>query len=385
VVVAVTGTNGKSSVASFTEQIWRHLGMASGSVVTLGVSGLAAGDQVSLTSPDPITLHRVLARFADEGTGHVALEASSHGLAQRRLDGVRLAGGAFTNLSRDHLDYHASFEDYLDAKMRLFGELLPKGARAVVNVGSEAGRKVCAAAREAGLDVITMGRLDADIAISRIMPGADHLDLDVQARSGRRHLRVPLVGTFQAENALAAAALATSAGACKLDDALGAVEHLKGARGRLELAGVTRNGARVFVDYAHTPDALAVALAALRPHLQGRIIVVFGAGGDRDAGKRPLMGAAAGEGADQVIVTDDNPRSEQPATIRRAILEGAPGADEIGDRGSAIREGVARLAAGDILLVAGKGHETGQIVGDRVIPFSDHEEIRRALDQGDAA
>ena len=385
VVVAVTGTNGKTSVASFTEQIWRCLGRRSGSIGTLGVSGLEGTGDVALTSPDPVTLHRALAAFARQGAQHVAIEASSHGLAQMRLDGVRLAGGAFTNLSRDHLDYHASVTDYLDAKLRLFRELLPEGALAVVNRCGAAGDAALAAARGAGLRAMSVGRGGEDVALERLEPDAGHLDVEVAHSGTRRALRIPLAGAFQAENAVVAAALATAATGIALDDALAAMEQLSGARGRLELIGATASGARVFVDYAHTPDALSVALAALRPHAAGRIIAVFGAGGDRDAGKRALMGRAACEGADEVIVTDDNPRSEDPAAIRRAILEGAPGATEIGDRREAIAAAVARLGAGDVLLVAGKGHESGQIVGDRVIPFSDDQEVRRALGEGRAA
>ncbi|NND49064.1 MAG: UDP-N-acetylmuramoyl-L-alanyl-D-glutamate--2,6-diaminopimelate ligase, partial [Rhizobiales bacterium] len=384
VVVAVTGTNGKTSVASFTEQIWRHLGLRSGSMGTLGVSGLEGDDQVALTSPDPITLHRVLCAFEGQGVQHVALEASSHGLAQKRLDGVRLAGGAFTSFSRDHLDYHASFEDYLDAKLRLFREILPEGACAVINAASEASDRVLRAARAAKLQVMSVGRGGAHLELIGIRPQAGHIEIELAVSGRPRQLRIPLVGAFQAENALVAAALSTSGGDCSLDDAVGALEHLKGACGRLELVGATAAGARVFVDYAHTPDALSVALSALRPHATGRIIVVFGAGGDRDPGKRTLMGAAAGAGADEVIVTDDNPRGEDAGEIRRAILEGVPGASEIGDRRAAIIEGIARLESGDLLLIAGKGHERGQIVGDRVIPFSDHQEVARALG-GEAA
>ncbi len=383
VVVAVTGTNGKTSVASFTEQIWRHLDLRSGSMGTLGVSGLEGNDQVALTSPDPITLHRVLCAFEGQGVQHVALEASSHGLAQKRLDGVRLAGGAFTGFSRDHLDYHASFEDYLNAKLRLFRKVLPEGARAVINAASEAGDQVLAAARAARLQVMSVGRGGAHLELIGIRPQAGHLEIELAVSGRPRQLRIPLLGAFQAENALVAAALSTSAGDCSLDDAVGALEHLKGACGRLELVAAAA-GARVFVDYAHTPDALRVALSALRPHATGRIILVFGAGGDRDPGKRALMGAAAGAGADEVIVTDDNPRGEDAGEIRRAILEGVPGASEIGDRRAAIIEGIARLESGDLLLIAGKGHERGQIVGDSVIPFSDHQEVARALG-GEAA
>ena len=385
VVVAVTGTNGKSSVASFTEQIWRRQGLAAGSIGTLGVSGLDGADEVSLTSPDPVTLHRVLAKFAAAGVQHVAIEASSHGLAQKRLDGVRLRAGAFTNFTRDHLDYHETFEAYFEAKLRLFTALLGAGAGAVVNLGGEMGGQIADAAHKAGLGVMTVGRGGAELGLIAVRPEDDHLAVEVALETGRRELAIPLFGTFQAENALVAAGLAAAGGGVSLDDAVTALEHLEGARGRLELVGATRAGAKVFVDYAHTPGALAVVLAALRAHTRRRLIVVFGAGGDRDAGKRVLMGRAAAAGADEVIVTDDNPRHEDAGAIRKAVLEGVPAAREIGGRRDAIAEGVCRLGDGDVLLVAGKGHESGQIVGDEVLPFSDHHEIRRALGGSEAA
>jgi UDP-N-acetylmuramoyl-L-alanyl-D-glutamate--2,6-diaminopimelate ligase len=298
---------------------------------------------------------------------------------------VRLRAGAFTNFTRDHLDYHETFEAYFEAKLRLFTALLGAGAGAVVNLGGEMGGQIADAAHKAGLGVMTVGRGGAELGLIAVRPEDDHLAVEVALETGRRELAIPLFGTFQAENALVAAGLAAAGGGVSLDDAVTALEHLEGARGRLELVGATRAGAKVFVDYAHTPGALAVVLAALRAHTRRRLIVVFGAGGDRDAGKRVLMGRAAAAGADEVIVTDDNPRHEDAGAIRKAVLEGVPAAREIGGRRDAIAEGVCRLGDGDVLLVAGKGHESGQIVGDEVLPFSDHHEIRRALGGSEAA
>ena len=331
----------------------------------------------ALTTPDPVELHRTLSALAAEGVTHLALEASSHGLDQHRLDGVRVAAAGFTNLSRDHLDYHPTIEAYLAAKLRLFEELAAPGSSAVINVDDAHAAAVVAAAERRGLRLLSVGRLGSGIRLvdTSIDGFAQRLRLSY---SDRMHtIRLPLAGTFQVENALVAAGLAIATGGAA-DAVFSALERLEGAKGRLERVG-ERNGAPIIVDYAHKPDALAKALDALRPYVTGRLVVVLGAGGDRDPGKRPMMGAIAAEKADRVIVTDDNPRSEDAGAIRAAILAAAPGAREIGDRGTAIRTAVRGLNAGDVLLIAGKGHETGQIVGDRVLPFSDHEAVAAAL------
>jgi UDP-N-acetylmuramoyl-L-alanyl-D-glutamate--2,6-diaminopimelate ligase len=377
VIAAVTGTSGKTSVAAFTRQIWQRLGHESASLGTLGVVAPSGAIYGSLTTPDPIELHRTLDALAREGVTHLCIEASSHGLDQHRLDGVRVEAGAFTNLSRDHLDYHPTLEAYLDAKMRLFRDLVPRGGSAVVWVDSSEGSHAAEVAADHGLEVTGVGVAGAGITLlSRSDDGlGQRLEIETD---GRRHsLKLPLVGAFQAANALVAAGLAIATGASTAK-ALAALEHLEVVPGRLELIG-TANGAGVFVDYAHKPDALANALEALRPYATGRLIAVFGCGGDRDRGKRPLMGEIAVNGADVVIVTDDNPRSEDPATIRAAILASAPGAQEIGDRAEAIRTAVTMAQSGDVVLIAGKGHETGQIVGDRTLPFSDAESARAAI------
>jgi UDP-N-acetylmuramoyl-L-alanyl-D-glutamate--2,6-diaminopimelate ligase len=376
-IAAVTGTSGKTSVAAFTRQIWAALGYRAASIGTVGVVTPEREIYGSLTTPDPVVLHQQLDALAGERITHLALEASSHGLDQHRLDGVRIAAAAFTNLSRDHLDYHPTLEAYFAAKLRLFEQLIEPSGTAVVNADHEHAAEVIAAARKRRLAVLTIGR-KAD-GIRLLEADIDGFAQKLRVAFGGRQLgvRLPLVGGFQVENALTAAglALATGSGADKVFTAL---EKLQGAKGRLELVG-ERDGAPVFIDYAHKPDALAKALEALRPYVTGRLVVVFGAGGDRDTGKRPLMGAIAVEKADRVIVTDDNPRSEKPAAIRAAILVAAPGAREIGDRGEAIRTAVSELKRGDVLLIAGKGHETGQTIGDKVLPFSDHEAVAAAL------
>jgi UDP-N-acetylmuramoyl-L-alanyl-D-glutamate--2,6-diaminopimelate ligase len=330
----------------------------------------------SLTTPDPVALHRQLDEIARDGVTHLAFEASSHGLDQYRLDGVRISAGGFTNLSRDHLDYHPDLAHYLGAKLRLFGDLVPSGGAAVISADHDCSEQVIAVARARGLRLITVGtnadgagegiRLEA-VTIDGF---AQHLVLEHHGR--RISLRLPLVGAFQIENALVAAGLAIGTGS-EADAVFASLESLEGAKGRLERVG-EHNGAPIFVDYAHKPDALAKALQALRPYAKRRLVVVFGAGGDRDAGKRPIMGAIATDNADGVIVTDDN-----PAAIRAAILNAAKGAREIGDRAAAIRTAIAALEPGDVLLIAGKGHETGQIVGDRTLPFSDHDAVAAAL------
>jgi UDP-N-acetylmuramoyl-L-alanyl-D-glutamate--2,6-diaminopimelate ligase len=380
VIAAVTGTSGKTSVAAFTRQIWQRLGHASASIGTIGLVSPKRTIYGSLTTPDPIALHRQLDEIAGEGVTHLALEASSHGLDQYRLDGIRVSAGAFTNLTRDHMDYHPDVAHYLNAKLRLFRDLLAADGVAVVSADHDSSQAVIDAARGRGLRVMTIGRKGdgaggirlADAAIDGF---AQKLILEHAGR--KRALRLPLVGEFQIENALVAAGLAIGTGSDS-DQVFAALEHLEGAKGRLERVG-ERNGAPIFVDYAHKPDALAKALQALRPYAKRKLVLVFGAGGDRDAGKRPLMGEIATQNADSVIVTDDNPRSENPAAIRAAILAAAKGARDIGDRAEAIRVAVAGLQPGDALLIAGKGHETGQIVGDRTLPFSDHEAAAAAL------
>ena len=380
-IAAVTGTSGKTSVAAFTRQIWERLGHASASIGTIGLVSPKRTVYGSLTTPDPIALHRQLDEITGDGVTHLAFEASSHGLDQFRLDGVRVAAGGFTNLSRDHMDYHPDVAHYLAAKLRLFRDLVAPGGAAVISADHECSQQVIEAARARALRIIAVGR-NADgagegirVVESSVEGFAQKLALE---HRGRRHMvKLPLVGEFQIENALVAAGLAIGTGS-EPAAALAALEHLEGAKGRLEQVG-EHNGAPIFVDYAHKPDALAKALQALRPYAKRRLVVIFGAGGDRDAGKRPLMGAIAADNADHVIITDDNPRSENPETIRAEILVAAKNATDIGDRADAIRTGISALQQGDVLLIAGKGHETGQIVGDKVLPFSDHEAVAAAL------
>ena len=378
-IAAVTGTSGKTSVAAFTRQIWAALGHRAASIGTVGVVTPDAEVYGSLTTPDPVELHRTLDKLAGAGITHLALEASSHGLDQHRLDGVRVGVASFTNLSRDHLDYHPTLEAYLAAKLILFERIVRPDGTAVIAADSVEAAAVIAVARRRGLAVLTVGRQGDGIRLvdAAIDGFAQSLRL---VHAGKTHdVRLPLVGGFQVENALVAAGQAIASGA-EPATVFAALEHLVGAKGRLELVG-RRRGAPIFVDYAHKPDALAKAIEALRPYVRGRLVVVFGAGGDRDEGKRPLMGAIAAEKADRVIVTDDNPRSEEPAKIRAAILAAAPGAVEIGDRREAIRRAIDELATGDVLLIAGKGHETGQIVGKQTLPFSDHEAVAAALEE----
>jgi UDP-N-acetylmuramoyl-L-alanyl-D-glutamate--2,6-diaminopimelate ligase len=376
--VAVTGTNGKTSVASFLRQLWEGEGFAAASLGTVGVVGPRGTRTLSHTTPDPIELHAILAALARDGVTHLALEASSHGLQQRRVDGIAFAAGAFTNISRDHLDYHASFEDYFAQKLRLFTELLPDGAGAVVDVDSEAGARVAEIARARGLKLLTVGREGQSLRLASADIDGFGQVLAVEHDGKSYKLRLPLVGAFQASNALVAAGLAMATGSSAAN-VLPLLQSLHGARGRLDLAGTAPCGAPIFIDYAHTPDALAKALDALRPYVARRLVVVFGCGGDRDKGKRPEMGKVAVGKADLAIVTDDNPRSEDPGAIRGEILAAAPGAVEIGDRAQAIAEAVTGLQQGDVLLVAGKGHETGQTIGATVIPFSDHDAVAAAL------
>ncbi|WP_238123634.1 MULTISPECIES: UDP-N-acetylmuramoyl-L-alanyl-D-glutamate--2,6-diaminopimelate ligase [unclassified Xanthobacter] len=376
VIAAVTGTAGKTSVAYFLRQIWETLGHRAAYLGTIGVVTPDAVTYGSLTTPDPVDLHATLDRLAGEGITHMALEASSHGLDQRRLDGVRLTAGAFTNLGRDHLDYHPTVEAYFKAKLRLFTELLPPDATAVGVLDAPYAATALAWAETRDLRTLSFGDdfAGATIEVLDITPEGTGQRIRF---GGGDEILLPLAGRFQADNALVAAGLAIACGADR-DAALSALTTLKGVPGRLERIG--DDPARpVFVDYAHKPEALAAVLDTLRGAVKGRLMVVFGCGGDRDRGKRPIMGAIATEKADVVIVTDDNPRSETPAAIRAEILAAAPGAREIGDRREAIHTAIAMMEAGDALVVAGKGHETGQIIGDRTHPFSDAAEVLAAL------
>ncbi|MBZ9867288.1 UDP-N-acetylmuramoyl-L-alanyl-D-glutamate--2,6-diaminopimelate ligase [Mesorhizobium sp. CA15] len=377
-MVAVTGTAGKTSVAAFTRQIWEQVGFAAASIGTTGVVAPGRNEYGSLTTPDPVALHRLLKELADAGVTHASMEASSHGLDQRRLDGVKLAAGAFTNLGRDHMDYHPTVEDYHRAKLRLFDTLLPKGAPAIVFADDQWSEPTIKAAKAAGLEVLTVGRHGDFLTLKRVEHERHRQRAEIVADGVLHEVDLPLAGDFQIANALVSAGLAIATGT-PAGKALAALEKLKGAPGRLDLVGATAAGAPVYVDYAHKPDALENVLTSVRPFTTGRVVVVFGCGGDRDRGKRPIMGEIATRLADVVIVTDDNPRTEVPETIRAAILAAAPGAIEIGDRRKAIHEAVAMLRAGDTLIVAGKGHEEGQTVGTETFHFSDHEEVREAL------
>jgi UDP-N-acetylmuramoyl-L-alanyl-D-glutamate--2,6-diaminopimelate ligase len=380
-IAAVTGTSGKTSVAAFARQIWQRLGHASASIGTIGLVSPDRTIYGSLTTPDPIALHRQLDEIAADGVTHLAFEASSHGLDQYRLDGVRVSAGGFTNLSRDHMDYHRDVAHYLAAKLRLFRDLVAVDGAAVISADHDCSQTVIDAARRRGLRIVAVGRKGdgAGEGIRLVEADIDGFaqKLRLEHRGQSHAVRLPLVGEFQIENALVSAGLAIGTGS-EPKAVFATLEHLQGAKGRLERVA-ERNGAPIFVDYAHKPDALAKALQALRPYAKRKLVVVFGAGGDRDAGKRPLMGAIATENADSVIVTDDNPRSENPDAIRSAILSAAKGAKDIGDRAEAIRTAIAGLQPGDVLLIAGKGHETGQIVGDRTLPFSDHDAVASAL------
>ena len=369
-VAAVTGTKGKSSIVAFVREIWTALGKPAASLGTVGVVTPKGEFPLKHTTPDPIEVHRLLAQLKHDGIDYLALEASSHGLDQFRLDGVEIAACAFTNLSRDHFDYHGSVENYLHAKLRLFTEVVREGGLAVVNADAEYAERFIAAARKRGLAIMAVGERGEAIRMLSRQGRLDGQTLTLRHDGHDYTVSLPLAGSFQASNALVAAALVIGLG----DDpakVFAALEHLKGAPGRLEKVAIAASGAPIYVDYAHTDASLAEMLKAVRPHVAGRLHVIFGCGGDRDPGKRPLMGKAATENADTVIVTDDNPRTEDAATIRKEALAGAPGAREIGDRATAIHEGIAALKAGDILVIAGKGHETGQIVGTQVLPFSD--------------
>jgi len=381
-IVAVTGTNGKTSTVEMTRQLWRMAGISAASIGTLGVTTPDESVSTGLTTPDIVTFLANMSGLAREGVTHVAYEASSHGLSQFRNEGLRVSAGAFTNLSRDHLDYHADMEQYFAAKMRLFDEVVAGDGTAVIWRGGDGwAARAEQHARKRGLRVLTVGDEGEDIRLVARIPGTLGQTLEIEHAGVTRTVALPLIGAYQAANALVAAALviATGGDAATTFDSL---SRLQPVRGRLERAALNRAGAPVYVDYAHTPDALAAAIEALRPHVDGRLIVVFGAGGDRDQGKRLDMGRVAESMADAVIVTDDNPRAEEPASIRRQLLDGAPGAREIGDRRAAIAAAVTMAKAGDIVLIAGKGHEQGQIIGSgenmRVLPFDDVTVAREA-------
>ena len=377
-MVAVTGTNGKTSVASFARMIWAELGYEAVNLGTTGVEG-AWSAPLAHTTPEPITLHRTLAEAVAAGVSHAAMEASSHGLAQRRLDGVHLTAAGFTNFTQDHLDYHESFDEYFEAKAGLFARVLPEDGVAVINIDDPRGPDMAAIAGGRGQRILAVGRTEgADIQLTAQRFDATGQEVFFSHKSKGFRAFLPLIGGFQAENVLLAAGLVVACGEDP-ERVFETLEHLGGVRGRMQLAAQRNSGAAVFVDYAHTPDAIATALQAMRPHVLGRIVAIIGAGGDRDAGKRPLMGAAAAEYADLVIVTDDNPRSEDPGAIRAAVMQGCPEATEVGDRAEAILRGVDMLQPGDALLIAGKGHETGQVVGDDVLPFDDAEQASVAV------
>lgn len=382
-VVAITGTNGKSSTVDYFRQILATLGFRAASLGTLGAIGPEGVVDLGHTTPDPVAIHATLQRLAEEGVRFAAMEASSHGLDQKRLDGVRLAAVGFTNLTQDHLDYHHDMPTYRAAKLRLFSELAPRGIPAIVNADSPERDAFLAACTEHGLEAATFGWRGADLKITELMPRKAGQRVFVRWRGQDFAFELPLIGEFQALNAICAAAFVLVLNARAPQFEAGAVfaamEHLKGVRGRLEQVGETAAGVPVFVDYAHTPDGLETLLRAVRPHAAGRVILAFGCGGDRDALKRPKMGAIAARLADLVIVTDDNPRSESPAAIRAAILAQVPGGREIGDRAMAIETALMEARVGDVVLIAGKGHETGQIVQDMILPFSDHETARNFL------
>jgi UDP-N-acetylmuramoyl-L-alanyl-D-glutamate--2,6-diaminopimelate ligase len=381
-VVAITGTNGKSSTVDFARQIWSSAGYKAASMGTLGAIGPNGKIDVGHTTPDPVTIHQTLELLAGQGVTHCAMEASSHGLEQHRLDGVDLAAVGFLNFTQDHLDYHGTMEEYLQSKLKLFRTLAPKGVPAIVNADSPQRDDFEAAAKAAGLKVVSFGWKGEDLWIDELMPKATGQSLFLYWRDvEQKPVELPLIGEFQALNALAAAAICLSLGMDFPAVAEG-LSKLKPVKGRLEFVGKTETGAAVFVDYAHTPDGLDVLLRAVRPHTAGRLKVIFGCGGDRDARKRPIMGEIASRQADDVIVTDDNPRSEDPAKIRAAVLGGARGAREIGDRAEAIHTVIGELKKGDTLVIAGKGHETGQIVGTDILPFSDQDTALAALKEG---
>lgn len=376
-LVAVTGTNGKTSVATMCRQLWQALGKDAANCGTTGIEGAYAA-RLGHTTPDPVTLHRHLAAMKAAGVDHAALEASSHGLSQRRLDGLKFNAAAFTNLSHEHLDYHPDLRSYFDAKAGLFERNMEDGAAAAVCIDSEAGRRMAEVAERRGLHLVTVGCRDAGLALESQTFDSFGQEIAFEWQGETHRARLRLAGGFQALNALVAAALLIGTGE-EPGDVFGVLEELRPVRGRMELAARRRDGSPVFVDYAHTPGALETALASVRPHIPGRLLLVFGAGGDRDREKRPLMGEVAANLSERQFVTDDNPRSEDPAAIRSEIMARCPGATEIGDRAEAILAAVGEMRPGDGLIIAGKGHEVGQQIGDSVLPFNDSEQASIAV------
>ena len=381
VVAAITGTKGKSSIVAFLREIWTALGKPAASLGTVGVIGPKGAMPLSHTTPDPVEIHALLAQLKKDGVEHLAIEASSHGLDQFRLDGVKIQAAGFTNITRDHMDYHSTFEHYLAAKLRLVDEVVAPGGVAVINADGEHADAFIAAAKRRDLRLITTGELGETIKLSARESRSDAQDLTLTFAGNTYKVLLPLAGAFQASNALVAAGLAIGLGEDPTK-VFAALAHLKGAPGRMEKVAFTASGAPIYVDYAHTPDSLEKVLQALRPHTQNKLRVVFGCGGDRDKGKRPLMGQIAAALADDIIVTDDNPRTEDSATIRKSILAEIPKALEIADRRAAIATAITALNAGDVLVIAGKGHETGQYVNGQVIPFSDRDEAIKAAIAG---
>ncbi len=377
-LVAMTGTNGKSSTVEFLRQIWAYAGHQAACFGTLGVQAPNGYRPLTHTTPDAVALHKTLSELTHEGVTHAAMEASSHGLDQYRLDAVKVTASGFTNLTQDHFDYHTDAEDYFMAKARLFTELTPVGAPVVINTNDEYGQRLVKMCEERGQKVMQVGWSGQDIRIDEVMPRAASQMVTLVANGQRHKIELPLAGEFQVLNAISALGLALVTGV-EMEPALKALENLHGVAGRMERAGQTKEGAPIFVDFAHTEDGLDKLLRSVRPHTMGKIIVAFGCGGDRDPDKRPKMGKVAAKLADEVIVTDDNPRTEEAGSIRKAVLAGCPEATEIGDRAAAIREGINRLGPQDCLVIAGKGHEQGQIIGTEVIPFSDVEQVKLAL------
>jgi len=383
IIVAMTGTNGKSSTVEFLRQIWAYADKQAACFGTLGIQAPSGYRPLTHTTPDAVALHKTLSLLADESVTHVGMEASSHGLKQYRLDGVKITAAGFSNLTQDHFDYHPDVDDYFACKARLFMELTPEDAPVVINVNDQYGQKLASMCKERGQSVMRVGWSGQDIRIDEITPRSASQTLNLILHGTRHTVELPLAGEFQALNAVAAAGLALATGISETK-VLEALETLTGVAGRMERAGQTKDGAPIFVDFAHTEDGLDKLLRSVRPHTMGRIVIVFGCGGDRDPDKRSKMGAIAAKQADHVIVTDDNPRTEDAASIRKQVLKGCPKADEVGDRASAIRAGIDLLGPNDCLVIAGKGHEQGQILGDKVIPFSDVEQVCAALSEAAA-
>lgn len=377
-IAAVTGTNGKTSTAELSRQLWRMAGYNAASIGTLGITTADEQVRTGLTTPDIVTFLSNMSGLSREGVSHAIFEASSHGLDQYRVAGVSVGVVAFTNLSRDHLDYHGDMDSYFEAKMRLFDEIASDAATAVIWADDSWSEKAIARAKKRDLNLITVGENGRGIRLISRKPTQLGQDLEIEVQGEIYKINLPLIGAYQASNALTACGVVIGSGE-KAEDVIANLSRLQTVRGRLERAAIARSGAPIYVDYAHTPDGLDAAIKALRPHTNGRLIVVFGAGGDRDVGKRRLMGVVAQDHADICIITDDNPRGEDPAAIRGAIRQGAPDALDIGDRREAIAKAIQMAAAGDIVLIAGKGHEQGQIVGDRILPFDDVEVARECI------